>query len=96
MAVHRNIDPYRNNLAYKECRRLVTLRDKNRCRIPGCKYRGKKLEMHHISTFAGTINLRYEPKNCLLLCKSHHRMVTGKESYYAPMLNSIVNGEYDK
>lgn len=94
MTAYRDI--YRNNPAYKECRRLVMIRDKGKCRIPGCKYRGKKVQMHHISTFSSTINLRYEPRNCIILCKKHHEMVTGKEYYYSSLLNSIVNGDYDK
>ena len=89
-------DIYRKTPAYKEFRKAVIERDKGRCRIPGCKYRGKKIQVHHISMFSTSINLRYEPRNGICLCPSCHHMVTGKEYYYSSLLNSIVNGEYDK
>ena len=87
-------DPYRNNPAYKIFRAAVIKRDKGKCRMPGCKYRGKKIQVHHISTFSSTINLRYEPKNGICLCAKCHRSISGKELYYASMFNLIINGDY--
>lgn len=84
----------RKNMAYDNMTKIVRKRDCNRCQFPDCKYRGKKIEVHHITTYASCISLRYEPKNNICLCYKHHNMIKNKESYYAAMFNTIIDSKY--
>jgi hypothetical protein len=52
--------------------RAVRLRDRDRCRVPGCSRR-RYVDVHHIVERArGGVHSR---KNCLCLCGTHHRML---------------------
>ena len=50
--------------------RAVRLRDRDRCRVPGCSRR-RYVDVHHIEEQArGGVHSR---QNCLCLCTTHHR-----------------------
>ena len=78
-----------NNPEYTRFRKEVRARDGSRCQFPGCKSR-KKLVVHHILRWADAPMLRYQKRNGITLCKTHHDMVTGNEQYYAPIFQKIV------
>lgn len=84
----------RNIQAAHIVRKKVLVRDNYKCQFPGCKYRGKKLEVHHIITFAYSVALRYVEKNLITLCKKCHHKVKNKETLYASMFNTIINNKY--
>jgi len=52
--------------------RAVRLRDRHRCRAPGCSRR-RYIDVHHLQPRAdGGVHSR---RNCLCLCDTHHRML---------------------
>jgi hypothetical protein len=52
--------------------RAVRLRDRDRCRVPGCRRR-RYVDVHHLDPRSrGGVHSR---KNCLCLCTTHHRML---------------------
>jgi len=61
----------RNDMAYKEWRRQVWLRDNFTCKIanPDCAGR---IEAHHILGWSSHPELRYQPNNGITLCHFHH------------------------
>ena len=53
-------------------RRAVLLRDRCRCRVPGCQLR-RYVDVHHLHQQSqGGVHSR---SNCLCLCERHHRML---------------------
>jgi 5-methylcytosine-specific restriction endonuclease McrA len=80
----------RNDPGLDEAKRIAKARDGHQCKMPGCTEK-KKLQMHHIRSYAKNIFLRADPNNLITLCKTHHKQVTGKEEIYAPMLLSLLN-----
>ncbi len=82
-----------NDPLYKKWRLTVYKRDHWKCRWPGCSV-NKKLNAHHIKTWADFPGLRYETKNGITLCKFHHAIVTGNESYYEAVLLKLASESY--
>lgn len=85
-----------NDPLYKQWRIKVYSRDNWKCKWPGCAI-NKKLNAHHIKTWADFPGLRYEINNGITLCKYHHSLITGNESYYEAVLlklaqNNNANG----
>lgn len=74
---------------YKKMRAQVRKRDKNKCQLCGSKKRFS-LQVHHIQRFSDNIAGRYDPDNGILLCKDCHKMVTGREHFYAPLFCEII------
>jgi len=74
---------------YKKWRKLIYSRDKYKCQWPGCK-NNKKLNAHHIKTWADNPGLRFHPMNGITLCKEHHKAITGMESYYESVFLKII------
>jgi len=58
----------------------------------------KRLQSHHIESFAMNRGLRYEPKNGVLLCTSHHKFgrVSAHKSFF--FMNDLLRNslEYDR
>lgn len=85
---------YKNNRKttqhFEKVRKDVKKRDGNRCQMPGCVYRGRKLQVHHIHRHADAPLLRDDPRNLILLCVWCHRKTQKKESYYIPLFTEIV------
>lgn len=69
-----------NNEYHKEVRRRVLLRDKFKCRFPGCESK-IFLEMHHITYYINNMPIlgrELESDNlkwCVILCDQHHSYV---------------------
>lgn len=61
----------RNDVAYKEWRKKVWLRDNFKCKIanPDCSGR---IEAHHILSWKDFPDLRYSINNGITLCHKHH------------------------
>lgn len=78
-----------NDPFYKQWRIKVYSRDNWKCRWPGCNI-SKKLNAHHIKTWADFPGLRYEINNGITLCKYHHSLITGNESYYEAVLLKLA------
>lgn len=74
---------------YRQFLIAVYKRDGSKCQYPGCKRR-HSLQVHHITRWADNPMRRYNPANGIVLCKIHHKQVTGKESAYAVVLRQIV------
>jgi hypothetical protein len=53
-------------------RRAVLLRDRCRCRVPGCNRR-RYVDVHHIQEQAR--GGEHSRSNCLVLCTTHHRLL---------------------
>lgn len=80
---------------YKKWRSSVYKRDNHKCQWPGCNIRNK-LNAHHIKTWADNPGLRFNVHNGITLCKNHHKMITGLESYYEAVFLKIVANNHDK
>lgn len=78
-----------NDPLYKQWRQKVYSRDKYKCQYPGCCMT-KKLNAHHIKTWADFPGLRYEINNGITLCKFHHAIITGNESCYEAVLLKLA------
>ena len=70
---------------YKKCRNEVLKRDKYSCQMCGSKKR-MSLEVHHVIRWADSIHMRYASENCICLCISCHKQVTGNETIYQQYL----------
>ena len=74
---------------YKNFRKKVLARDKRTCQWQGCKSK-KKLNVHHIKTWAEYPGFRYEVSNGITLCRAHHDMIKGLEHVYESVFSKIV------
>lgn len=77
--------------AYKQCRKDTLKRDNKRCQMPGCTSK-KNLQVHHIKPWSKASSLRYDPSNCITLCRSCHDSIKGKEAHYESLFLEIING----
>jgi hypothetical protein len=78
-----------NDPQYKKFRNEVKNRDNRTCKWPSCRCK-KKLNIHHILPWAKFPLLRFIVSNGITLCKKHHKVVTGKELQFAPMLAGLI------
>lgn len=76
---------------YVAFRRAVRKRDGNKCQLPGCRSRTKRIEVHHIRKYSDHIELRYEVSNGICTCHSCHQKITGHEQSYEKLLTMIVS-----
>jgi len=74
---------------YKEWRQKVYKRDNHQCQWPGCNQR-KKLNAHHIKTWANFPALRFTVDNGITLCYQHHKMIKNLENLYESVFLKIV------
>lgn len=75
---------------YKAWRLKVYQRDHFKCRWPGCSASKKQLNAHHIKRWSDCPGLRYEINNGITLCKNHHKMIEGMETYYEATFFKII------
>ena len=61
----------RNSAEYKDWRKSVFLRDGYTCQY--CQITGGALHAHHIKSFAGYHDFRFDVDNGITLCKSCHK-----------------------
>lgn len=82
---------------YKKWRNAVYKRDGYKCQWPGCSAR-KRLNAHHIRTWAHFPALRYLADNGISLCYQHHKMIKNMESIYESVFQKIVleNKKHEK
>ena len=74
---------------YKKWRQAVYRRDHYCCRWPNCKV-NKKLNAHHIKTWAHYPGLRFEVGNGITLCRYHHNLIKGQDELYASTFLKIL------
>lgn len=72
-----------------ELRRKVMVRDRYVCQFPGCSKK-KRLQVHHIVRWVDAPSLRYNVQNCICLCYTCHKRVTGYENLYNSMFKEII------
>lgn len=77
---------------YKKWRKSVYERDKYQCQWPGCSIK-KRLNAHHIKTWADFPALRFVVDNGITLCYLHHKMIKNMESAYESVFFRIVNSK---
>jgi len=80
---------------YKQWRQQVYKRDKHECQWPGCSSK-KKINAHHIKTWAHFPGLRYDINNGITLCYQHHKMIAGMENYYEAVFLKIASDNSKK
>lgn len=80
----------RNDVAYKDWRRQVWLRDSFKCKIanPNCEGR---IEAHHILSWRYYPELRYQVNNGITLCRAHHPRVRAEEKRLIPTFQELVS-----
>jgi predicted restriction endonuclease len=85
---------YRNyhDPAYKLWRQKVYERDRYRCRWPNCKLK-RKLNAHHIKTWANYPSLRFNINNGITLCKYHHDLIKNNEEIYEAIFLKILSND---
>ena len=81
-----------NDPQYKKWRKLVYKRDNHTWQWLGCNVK-KKLNAHHIRTWADFPGLRFEVNNGITLCKSHHKMISGIENIYEAVFIKILQNK---
>jgi len=75
---------------YKLWRKRVLKRDKNKCQMPGCCSKKRKLQVHHIRTYAKNPTLRTDVSNGITLCTLCHWTIRNKETYYATLFDEVI------
>ncbi len=70
-----------NDPQYKKWRKAVYKRDGYKCRWPNCNLK-RKLNAHHIRTWANFPGLRFDIENGISLCSYHHNLIKGMENIY--------------
>lgn len=82
---------------YKQWRLSVYKRDNYTCQWPGCSTK-KRLNAHHIRTWANFPGLRYLVDNGITLCYQHHKMIKNMENIYESVFHKIVleNKKHEK
>ena len=74
---------------YTKWRQQVYKRDNFTCRWPNCQ-NNKKLNAHHIKTWANYPGLRFNVNNGITLCKYHHKLIHGMEEIYEAIFLKIL------
>lgn len=74
---------------YAKWRQQVYKRDNFKCRWPNCQ-NNKKLNAHHIKTWANYPGLRFNVNNGITLCKYHHKFIHGMEEIYEAIFLKIL------
>ena len=58
---------------YKDWRKKVLNRDSYKCQMPGCKRKGRRMQVHHIQKWSTASSLRFEVSNGITLCWDCHK-----------------------
>jgi predicted restriction endonuclease len=75
---------------YKKWRKEVYTRDNHQCQWPNCSTK-KKLNAHHIKTWAEYPGLRFIVDNGITLCYLHHKMIKNMEALYEGVFFKIIS-----
>lgn len=84
----------RSDVAYKEWRKNVWIRDKYKCRMKNNDCKGR-IEVHHILSWSKFPELRYEIKNGITLCQYHHPRKKDDETRMVPILKELTTRQVD-
>lgn len=84
----------RGSAEYKAWRLDVFQRDWFTCQMPGCGYKGKDIQAHHIEPVRENESRILERENGITLCFKCHFPTRGKESDYETMFSEIVKSKY--
>ena len=76
---------------YQDWRKQVLKRDKRKCQMPGCKRKGKRMQVHHIRKWSSAASLRFELENGITLCARCHKEVNTNEAIYESLFHQIVS-----
>jgi len=85
----------RISLEYKAWRLDVYKRDFYTCQFPGCGYKGRDIEAHHIKPFKKHPELIFNKDNGITLCKECHLIVRRKESAFEELFANIIKIKYN-
>jgi 5-methylcytosine-specific restriction endonuclease McrA len=81
--------------ALKKVKAQARLRDDYTCQYPGCDYRSKSIDVHHIAKRSQRPDLRLELSNLICLCRKHHARTDTHRSEAEAL--GLVGGEsYEK
>lgn len=80
----------RNDMAYKEWRKQVRVRDGFMCKMQNGDCNGK-IEAHHILSWKEYPELRYQINNGITLCHAHHPRKRAEEKRLAPVFTKLVS-----
>lgn len=80
----------RHSLEYRIACADSKKRDNYICQMPGCGVRGGDLHSHHVKSFVGHPDLRFEINNLITLCVSCHRRVNRNEEKYEELFINII------
>lgn len=75
---------------YIEWCRAVKRRDRYKCQMPKCLYKGRILHSHHILRYVDAPGLRYTISNGITLCPACHKKITGHELTWASLFRMII------
>ena len=75
---------------YKLWRMDIFQRDWFTCQFPGCGYKGKDIQAHHIQRVKEKPELLLDKNNGITLCKSCHNKTRHKEKYFEKLFNEII------
>lgn len=80
----------RNDLAYRDWRKEVWLRDNFKCKIDNSDCEGR-IEAHHILGWKDYPDLRYKINNGITLCHAHHPRKRAEEKRLIPTFTELVS-----
>ncbi len=80
----------RESPEYRQLRITVLKRDKFKCVF--CD-ETQNLEVHHIYSFASFPAGRFDPMNCLTLCRYHHKLTPNYGSKEKAFSRQIINSQ---
>lgn len=80
----------RNDMAYKEWRKNVWIRDGFKCQMPDSLCSGR-IEAHHILVWSEYVELRYDVNNGITLCHAHHPRRRAEEKRLVPKFQELVS-----
>ena len=84
----------RGSLEYVSWRYNIYKRDWFTCQMPGCGYKGRFIEAHHIKTFKNNPELRFEVSNGITLCRDCHNKTRTRESQFESIFTEILKIKY--
>lgn len=85
----------RNDMAYKEWRKQVWIRDNYKCRMVNNECNGKIIA-HHILSWTNYPELRYIINNGITLCLAHHPRKRAEEKRLIPIFMELVSVSKEK
>ena len=80
----------RYSFEYKAWRKKAMERDWFTCQMPGCGYKGKKIEVHHILRWKDNETVRFDPNNGITLCANCHLSIRNREDEYVKLFSEVV------